>query len=304
MKAIQRKIDEEIALRIANRTSPTDPMDTATLFNNLVERLGLQSGVSYKIHETHRENLEKYGVLRDSQRLEKMQAEIRDTYTEIGEIEERIRSQNSGATEDYILRRQQRATSRLLYKAQGLQQSYSLLLSARNQNLAIANSDTSALVQQTQEDQRIFNQKLQSLGFAMQTASFETPEQQRQGQLRQLEAQNNLNLQYQDKLSEQNLKRENQRKKQEKQLEAELNDINSKDPKIQFNALMKALEPHYKEFGSIILRPQAQVAQDILALAKKEGISVGEAMRKNFTEPLYKKPEYRAMMNKTLGIQP
>ena len=78
----------------------------------------------------------------------------------------------------------------------------------------------------------------------------------------------------------------------------------SKDPKIQFNALMKALEPHYKEFGSIILRPQAQVAQDILALAKKEGISVGEAMRKNFTEPLYKKPEYRAMMNKTLGIQP
>lgn len=67
---------------------------------------------------------------------------------------------------------------------------------------------------------------------------------------------------------------------------------------------MKALEPHYKEFSSIILRPQAQVAQDILALAKKEGISVGEAMRKNFTEPLYKKPEYRAMMNKTLGIQP
>jgi len=63
---------------------------------------------------------------------------------------------------------------------------------------------------------------------------------------------------------------------------------------------MKALEPHYKEFGSIILRPQAQVAQDILALAKKEGITVGEAMRKNFTEPLYKKPEYRAMMNKKL----
>ena len=304
MKAIQRKIDEGIALRIANRTSPTDPMDTATLFNNLVERLGLQSGVSHKIHETHRENLEKYGVLRDSQRLEKMQEEIRDTYTEIGEIEERIRSQNSGATEDYILRRQQRATSRLLYKAQGLQQSYSLLLSARNQNLAIANSDTSALVQQTQEDQRIFNQKLQSLGFAMQTASFETPEQQRQGQLRQLEAQNNLNLQYQDKLSEQNLKRENQRKKQEKQLEAELNDLSVSDLKQLRKNLFTALTPYFKEYGNMIVRSQSWVVDDIIAYAKQHKVSIAQAMRKNFIEPLQEKSQYKAKLNKDIWYAP
>lgn len=123
-----------------------------------------------------------------------------------------------------------------------------------------------------------FTDKYNALGFAKGILEFETPQQKRQAELDQI------------------------RKKA--QLESELNDINSKDPKLQFNAVMKALEPHYKEFGSIILRPQAQVAQDILALAKKEGISVGEAMRKNFTEPLYKKPEYRAMMNKTLGIQP
>lgn len=123
-----------------------------------------------------------------------------------------------------------------------------------------------------------FTDKYNALGFAKGILEFETPQQKRQAELDQI------------------------RKKA--QLESELNDINSKDPKIQFNALMKALEPHYKEFGSIILRPQAQVAQDILALAKKEGISVGEAMRKNFTEELYKKPEYRAMMNKAMGIQP
>ena len=123
-----------------------------------------------------------------------------------------------------------------------------------------------------------FTDKYNALGFAKGILEFETPQQKRQAELDQI------------------------RKKA--QLESELNDINSKDPKIQFNALMKALEPHYKEFGSIILRPQAQVAQDILALAKKEGISVGEAMRKNFTEPLYKKPEYRAMMNKAMGIDP
>ena len=123
-----------------------------------------------------------------------------------------------------------------------------------------------------------FTDKYNALWFAKGILEFETPQQKRQAELDQI------------------------RKKA--QLESELNDINSKDPKIQFNALMKALEPHYKEFGSIILRPQAQVAQDILALAKKEGISVGEAMRKNFTEPLYKKPEYRAMMNKKLWIDP
>ena len=121
-----------------------------------------------------------------------------------------------------------------------------------------------------------FTDKYNALGFAKGILEFETPQQKRQAELDQI------------------------RKKA--QLESELNDINSKDPKIQFNALMKALEPHYKEFGSIILRPQAQVAQDILALAKKEEISVGEAMRKNFTEPLYKKPEYRAMMNNKVGI--
>ena len=123
-----------------------------------------------------------------------------------------------------------------------------------------------------------FTDKYNALGFAKGILEFETPQQKRQAELDQI--------------------------KKKAQLESELNDINSKDPKIQFNAIMKALEPHYKEFGSIILRPQAQVAQDILALAKKEGISVGEAMRKNFTEPLYKKPEYRAMMNKAMGIDP
>lgn len=123
-----------------------------------------------------------------------------------------------------------------------------------------------------------FTDKYNALGFAKGILEFETPQQKRQAELDQI--------------------------RRKAQLESELNDINSKDPKIQFNALMKALEPHYKEFGSIILRPQAQVAQDILALAKKEGISIGEAMRKNFTEPLYKKPEYRAMLNKKLWIDP
>lgn len=121
-----------------------------------------------------------------------------------------------------------------------------------------------------------FSDKMTALGFAKGIFGFETPQQQRDAELEQI--------------------------KKKSELEAEFSDINSKDPKIQFNAVMKALDPHYKEFGSIILRPQAQAAQDIINLAKREKISVGEAMRKNFTEELFKKPEYSVMMSKKTGI--
>ena len=63
--------------------------------------------------------------------------------------------------------------------AQALQQGYSTILQGRSQNIALASQDLQALAQQANEDQRIFNQKLSGLGFAMQTASFETPEQKR-----------------------------------------------------------------------------------------------------------------------------
>ena len=121
-----------------------------------------------------------------------------------------------------------------------------------------------------------FTDKYNALGFAKGILEFETPQQKRDAELDQI--------------------------KKKYQLESELTDINSKDPQTQRTALMKALDQYYKDFWSIILRPQSQVVDDILALAKKEGISVGEAMRKNFTEPLQKKPEYRAMMSKLTWV--
>lgn len=121
-----------------------------------------------------------------------------------------------------------------------------------------------------------FTDKYNALGFAKGILEFETPQQKRDAELDQI--------------------------KKKYQLESELTDINSKDPQTQRTALMKALDQYYKDFWSIILRPQSQVVDDILALAKKEWISVGEAMRKNFTEPLQKKDGYKKLMNKQYGI--
>jgi hypothetical protein len=46
--------------------------------------------------------------------------------------------------------------------------------------LGTANQYAQVMYQQAQEDQRIFNNKIKSLGFAMEVNSYRTPEQQAQ----------------------------------------------------------------------------------------------------------------------------
>jgi hypothetical protein len=75
-----------------------------------------------------------------------------------------------------------------------LQNSYTTLLNGRNSNLAIANQSATALAMQAQEDQRVWNQRLQGLGFAMTTAQYRSPEQQAQLQLQTQQIQNDMSL--------------------------------------------------------------------------------------------------------------
>ncbi len=206
---------------------------------------------------------------------------------EFNTLPEKIRAQSTGASETLISARISKA-QRLAYdelqtladEAQIRKEEYAL-------EYGELKDEFQAFKDQADEDYRAFTSKMSSLWFAKGLLSFETPEQQRQGQLRQQKDLNDLNLQF---------------AKDKANLESELTNINSKDPQTQRTALMKALDQYYKDFWSIILRPQSQVVDDILALAKKEWISVGEAMRKNFTEPLQKKSGYKMLMNKQYGI--
>nr|DAN88055.1 MAG TPA: Protein of unknown function (DUF2624) [Caudoviricetes sp.] len=50
------------------------------------------------------------------------------------------------------------------------------------------------------------------------------------------------------------------------------------------------------------MRSKQQVVDDILRYAKENGVSVAQAMSENFIEPLQKKPQYKAMINKSMGI--
>lgn len=280
-KQWQEKEDEITKLRIANKTVPNDPMDSAELLLSLTDRLGIKAELPYKIHETYRENLERYGVTRDTERLVNLQDKITNTYQEIADVEAKIRAQSAGASEALIQARIQKATTALYQNAQAYQQGYSAILQGRQQNLAIANGDVTALINQTQEDQRIFNNKLKSLGFAMEVASFETPEQKRQADLRYKE----------------------QAVLMENKLKSQLSDLSVKDPEQLRANLNNVLSSYYKEYGSLIQRSQSQVVDDVLKYAKEKGISVAQALSENFIKPLQNKPEYRAMIAKSTGVQ-
>lgn len=257
---------------------------------DMMRKLGFDMSADGRAKELY----EKFKELKADPKIDTMKQdylEARKIYLqrrrEFNTLPERIRAQSTGASETLISARISKA-QRLAYdELQSLADEAQIRKEEYVLEYGELKDEFNAFKDQADEDYRAFTSKMAGLWFAKGILEFETPEQQRQGQIRQLEAQNQLTLQFEkDKIA----------------LQSELSDINSKDPKIQFNAVMKALDQYYKEFGSIILRPQAQAAQDIINLAKKEGISVGEAMRKNFTEPLQKKDGYKMLMNKAYGI--
>nr|DAW46271.1 MAG TPA: hypothetical protein [Bacteriophage sp.] len=69
-------------------------------------------------------------------------------------------------------------------------------------------------------------------------------------------------------------------------LESELTDLSVKDPKQLRANLSNALSSYYKQYGNIIQRSQSGVVDDIINYAKQHKVSIAEAMRKNFIEPL------------------
>ena len=62
-------------------------------------------------------------------------------------------------------------------------------------------------------------------------------------------------------------------------------------------ALEAVLEPIYQQYWDIIQRPQAQVINDVMALAKSKWITLSQALEENFMSQLRKKPSYQAMQS-------
>jgi hypothetical protein len=85
------------------------------------------------------------------------------------------------------------------------------------------------------------------------------------------------------------------------QLSNELTDLSVTDEAQLKSNLNNVLNWYYSQRWAIIQRPQAEVVEDVLAYAKKNWVTVAEALRKNFIEPLQSKQEYKSKVAQEYG---
>ena len=293
-KEWQQKQIDDINLRIANLATPADPTSNAELFNSLLTKLGLEPWDPYQIYDNWYDMAERLWVFSDSEKLKSYQNQLDQNHSKMESIMGRYANSTWGTVSDALAAaRMNKALAPYQQREVDLQNSYTTLLNGRNSNLAIANQSAQALAMQAQEDQRIWNQRLQGLGFAMNTAEFRTYEQKAQTDLYKAQALNSMELLQQAQLKDINRYDAYATAKMKNQLQQELTDLSVEDEAQLKANLNNALKAYYDERWAIIQRPQAEVVEDVIAYAKKNWITVAEALRKNFVEPLQSKKEYK-----------
>lgn len=299
----QQKQQDEINLRIANLATPADPTANAELFQSISKKLNLDPWDSYQIYDNWTSMCERLWVFSDSEKLSSYQNQLNQNHQKMESIMSRYASSAGGTVSDALAAaRMQKALAPYQQIEANLQNSYQILLNGRNSNLALANQSVQVMQAQAQEDQRIFNQRLQGLGFAMQTASYRTPEQQAQLQLTTQAISNEMNLLQQSKANDLNLYNQYAGAKLQNQLQNELTDLSVKDPQQLRANLNNALTSYYEQYGDIIQRSQAQTLNDILQYAKEHNVSVAQALTENFIKPLQNKAEYKNLTSEKYGM--
>lgn len=304
-KEWQQKQLDDINLRIANLATPADPTSNAELFNSLLTKLGLEPWDPYQIYDNWYDMAERLWVFSDSEKLKSYQDQLDQNHSKMEAIMSRYSSSTWWTVSDALAAaRMNKALAPYQQREVDLQNSYTTLLNGRNSNLAIANQSAQALAMQAQEDQRIWNQRLQGLGFAMTTASYRSPEQQAQLQLQTAQIQNDMNLLQTSMQNDLNRYNAYATAKMQNQLQNEMYDLSVKDPTQLRNNLNNVLSQYYDEYWMMIQRSQQQAVDDILQYAKDNNVSVAEALSQNFIKQLQEKPQYKASLNKATWYDP
>ena len=295
----QKAMEDDINKRIANLTTPWDETNITNLFNKIVKDLNLEAWDPYKIYDNWYSMCEQLGVFRDSDRLKEYQWQIDANHKAIENITKKYASSAWWAQSAALSSaRMQKALAPYMQIESDLQNAYTTLLNWRNSNLAVANQSANALNMQAQEDQRIFNQKLSWLGFAVTTYTTRTQEQQFQNQLQFQAISNDLNLLNTSKANDLNLYNQYATQQLKNKMAAEMTDLNTTDENQLRTNLNNILTQYYSSYWDIIQRSQPQAIDDILKYAKENNVSVAEALTKNFIEPLQAKDEYKQKIAK------
>lgn len=290
----QQLQEEEVQKRIVNSIVPPLMTDIASQINDMINMLWIQAQDALDIEWIYNETMEKlwaYKTLQDAN----------DTVRKIGEVNDKITSITNryaastwGTVSDALAAaRMQKALAPYQQQMQGLQYQYQDYANLYSQKTATATQAANVRALQAQENQRIWNQKCSALGFATSAMSYRTPEQQAQLQLQTLQAQNEMQLLQQSKLNDLNRYNTYATAKMQNQLQAELTDLSVEDENQLKANLNNILSDYYKNYWDIIQRSQAQVVDDVIAYAKKNWISVAQALSENFIKPLQNKSEYK-----------
>ena len=286
--------EEEIKKRIVNDIVPPLMSDIANQINDMINMLWIQAQEALDIEWIYNDTMDRtwaYQTLEDANRTVRQIEAITNKKTA---IMNRYAASTWGTVSDALAAaRMQKAIAPYNEQLQGLQYQYQDYSNLYSQKSATALQAANVRALQANENQRIWNQKCQALGFATSALSYRTPEEQAELQLKTLQAQNEINLLNQSRLNDLNRYNTYATTKMQNQLQAELTDLSVEDEQQLKANLNNALSDYYKNYGDIIQRSQAQAVDDIIAYAKKKGISVAQAMSENFIKPLQNKKEYK-----------
>lgn len=290
----QQAQEDEVKLRIANYTTPANPEDTAEMFMKLAEKLWITWWDPYQIYDNWVWRCEQLWVFSDTNRLNNLISEMESVKSERTAAISRTIKEWAWRKAQALINAEVAKTS-ALYDSRfaDLQTEYNSIYNQRQQNLAIANQSATALQMQWQEDSRVFNNKLAWLGFANTTYQTRTLEQQTQNILNQQLLQNDISLLNQSKSNDLALYNQYATAKLNNQLNSELTDLSVEDPTQLRANLNNVLGQYFSTYWDIIQRSQPQVVEDVIAYAKEHWISVAQALKENFIEPLQNKQEYK-----------
>ena len=299
----QQLQEDEIMKRIVNDIVPKTVEEISWKINSMIEALGIQAQDALDIEWIYNDTMAKtwaYQTLEDCNRTVKQIEEVINKKTA---IMNRYASSTWWTVSDALAAaRMAKAIAPYNEQLQGLQYQYQDYANLYSQKTATATQAANVRAMQAQENQRIWQQKCSALWFATSALSYRTPEEQAQLDIQKQQALNESNLLYQSKLQDLNRYNTYATAKLQNQLQNELTDLSVEDENQLKANLNNALSDYYKNYWDIIQRSQAQAVEDILAYAKKNGVSVAQALTDNFIKPLQNKAEYKQKVASDYGM--
>ena len=290
----QKEMQDKLNAAIANLANPFSIDDMTTALNKIVEKFNLQAWDPYDIIWWWENMMQRTWAWDSMNEAKKHFTAADNAIAQIKRIQSNYSSSTWGNQSDTLVAaRLQKALlpyETLLSNELSAWQHWQSLY---NTQLGTANNYANTIQMQAKEDERIFQQKLAWLWFAIKAYTTRTPEQTAQLQLQVSQISQDMALLNQSKQNDLALYNMAATTRLQNQLNYEMQDLTVTDPKQLRANLSNVLDQWYEQYWDIIQRPKSQVIEDVIAYAKANNMSVWEALRKNFIEPLMSKQEYK-----------